>query len=710
MPSLSLLPAALRELGLPTLFRYGTYQLSLRSGTIRRRTPARRWSARPLQEWVPLQGIAEAALHDRQSGFLATDPGSPAKLAEALHGCRADLLAEAEAVLRGEFRLFGAPPQRLGFPPPWNLPPGLGQPSASSPLSPDRHWTDYDLEADLDLRSLWELSRLGWVFPLARAYWLTGQAQYWEGCWTLLESWRAANPPNTGPQWISAQEAGLRILVLSFAWQVFEPELRRQPERAAALLELVAACAGRVPPTLGYALAQRNNHLLSEAVGMYTAGSLFPALPDARRWRRLGRRWLVRALADQVFPDGGYIQHSVNYHRQALSLGLWAGCVAQSQADPLPQPARSALERLARSLAALVDPNTGLAPHLGHDDGSQVLPLSACEHADQRPVLQAAWRALCGGPLFAPGPWDELSLWLGLLPQGSGEAPTPVTYPSDFPDAGIYLLRGRHARAALRCARFRSRPAHSDQLQLDLWHRGRNIALDPGSYLYAAPAPWDNALARAAAHNGPMAKGFEPMRRAGRFLWLDWAQGRLIGRWRSPTGELEVLAAEHFGYRRKGLQCRRTVVHAGEDLWLVVDELQGAVAPQLRIHWTLPDLPWKLVDPALRLGRGPTAFHLTFRPSTVALGLYRAGELLEGLPLAASDEAATLGWNSPWYGSLDPTLSLLARLSGSSPLRLESWWAFGKAQAEELQVEWSAPEATRSPITRLAWKGEQLLL
>ena len=33
-----------------------------------------------------------------------------------------------------------------------------------------------------------------------------------------------------------------------------------------------------------------------------------------------------------------------------------------------------------------------------------------------------------------------------------------------------------------------------DQLHLDLWWRGLNIAQDAGTYLYNADPPWDNPL------------------------------------------------------------------------------------------------------------------------------------------------------------------------------------------------------------------------
>ncbi|NOR90609.1 MAG: hypothetical protein GQ524_10190, partial [Anaerolineales bacterium] len=43
---------ALRELGLVPLARYAVYQLALRSGWLRWRTPAFFWEERPLEMWL----------------------------------------------------------------------------------------------------------------------------------------------------------------------------------------------------------------------------------------------------------------------------------------------------------------------------------------------------------------------------------------------------------------------------------------------------------------------------------------------------------------------------------------------------------------------------------------------------------------------------------------------------------------------------------
>jgi len=86
-----------------------------------------------------------------------------------------------------------------------------------------------------------------------------------------LEQFLAANPPYLGLNWVSAQEAALRLLALSFAWQVFADSANSHAGRVGLLARSIAFHAARIPPTLPYSRSQNNNHLLSEAVGLYTA-------------------------------------------------------------------------------------------------------------------------------------------------------------------------------------------------------------------------------------------------------------------------------------------------------------------------------------------------------------------------------------------------------------------------------------------------------
>jgi hypothetical protein len=366
---------------------------------------------------------------------------------------------------------------------------------------------------------------------------------------------------------------------------------------------------------------------------------------------------------------------------------MWAARLAELHGEPLSDNALDALKRMTGFLLSLSDQSNGVTPNWGHNDGSNILPLTETDYGDYRPVLQAAARAFTGSAAFEVGPWDEMSVWLGLPVEGNlGMSHRDNT---DFPEAGLYLMQGETSRSTLRCALFKARPSHSDQLHVDLWWNGNNVARDPGTYRYAAPPPWDSAFDGALAHNGLVADGKEPMDRGGRFLWLNWSDARFIGRWQAEDGSVNALAAEHP--LRDGVTHRRSVVHAGGSLWVVLDELLGpgsstGIKHRARLAWSLIDWPWEFEGQRLILqsDQGPVRLRLT--PAVDKIALYRAGERVAG-DNQPSEEPAMLGWWSPTYGYKEPALTLVTTLEGVLPLRLTSWWRLGEVEPQDLMFD-----------------------
>ncbi|HEY4666769.1 MAG TPA: hypothetical protein VIH26_05655, partial [Anaerolineales bacterium] len=212
---------AIRELGLRAILEYGWYRIELRSGLLRRRTRPSRWEERPLRTWLREQTRGERVLPQRERFLFRPAAELSAELADLPAGTAQKGAEEANEILAGRWRLFGGPPVQLGFPPDWARPPVEDGNPQTVPLN--RHWTQYELDGEVDYRSLWEPARFGWCFVLGRAYRLTGEARYRDGFFTLLDSWLAANPPNLGPHWASGQEVALRILALIFGYFVFGP-------------------------------------------------------------------------------------------------------------------------------------------------------------------------------------------------------------------------------------------------------------------------------------------------------------------------------------------------------------------------------------------------------------------------------------------------------------------------------------------------------
>jgi hypothetical protein len=232
-------------------------------------------------------------------------------------------------------------------------------------------------------------------------------------------------------------------------------------------------------------------------------------------------------------------------------------------------------------------------------------------------------------------------------------------------------------------------------LHVDLWWRGENIAHDPGSYLYRSQLRWDGALAGASVHNTVLVDGEDPMTRAGPFLWVDWAQAEVLGSWESSGGTIQATAAQHDGYR--GICHRRTVVRAGERVWLVVDDVLGAGNHRVTLGWNLPDSRAKLKGRTLRFQTRPGAVELAVDAGE--LSLYRAGGLVDGA--GAEDASAAWGWFAPRYGRKEPSLRLVSEARGMLPIRIVSTWQLGPRRGAP-EVEWSPPGEGMAAVRRVA--------
>jgi len=541
-----------------------------------------------------------------------------------------------------------------------------------------------------DVKYIWEDGRLGWIFPLLRTYRLDADERYAQAFCDLTRQFLDANPPGYGCHWLSAQEVALRLIGLVFACQVMVDSVHFTPTLMARLASAVAEHAARIPPSLAYARAQNNNHLLSEAAGLYTAGVALQDCPRTRFWRETGWRIFNQAILEQINAAGEYIQQSANYQRLVLQLALWVRLLAVDEGRNFPPEVEDRLTASVRWLSALMDRESGGLPNLGPNDGSYILPLTNSPSYDYRPLLHAAALAFLEGHVVETADGAEMALWLcpdrffGQQPAGMVSRINPVTE-----EPCVLRLATHRSWAYLRAARFKARPGHADQCHVDLWWRGINIAQDAGTYSYNAAPPWDNPLTQAAVHNTVTLDERDQMRHAGRFLYLDWAQGRII--FTQKTEGVLTATAGHDGYRTLGAFHRRTLTAFEDDHhWVVLDEIipirRKVTRRSARLHWLLPDWPWEIVD---NLDDRDTASIWLESPhgrimviverlkgSLTGLTLTRAGRRLAG----GGEPAEYEGWVSPTYGEKQPALSFAVKCEGELPLTFRTTWQFPTSQ------------------------------
>lgn len=663
-PGIATTLKALLQLGPQQLGLYGLYRLGLATGHYQRIVRAELKQAERFSTFQPLFSL----------------PSQKEVLAVLGQQGRAALLKEADEVVRGKVKLFGGKPVplRLDFEGPLRPWTDYATGKAPLPLSHPTKLSSGDSQP-ADIKFIWEPARFGWAYTLARAYWITKPSAlprarqgtkplkrsprrsradaYAEAFWRFFGQFERGNPPCCGPNWMNGQEVAIRLLALVWCAQVFDGSHATTPARRTALVRSIAQHAVRIPPTFVYARSQNNNHLLTEAAALYTAGMVL----GQDSWRDLGWHWLNRGLRSQISSYGEYIQHSTNYHRLMLQTALWVDAIHRNRGGRWPALTLAALARASHWLYSLLDPISGRTPNLGPNDGALILPLSTSSFADYRPTVQAAARAFLRTGLPA-GRWDELSLWLGLA--AAKHTADSQAYVGDN-------LRGRASWGYLRATQFRSRLSHMDQLHLDLWWRGLNLAQDAGTYLYEAPWPWDNPLVSTRVHNTVTVDGRDQMSRGGRFLTLDWFPAYTRSVIPADRRVLGSLLAYHKGYGRLGVRHERLVTVFRGDRWEIKDSLILARPGThlFRLQWLLPDWDYEISDSPLvirlRSPFGPVSLRIDSDPHLSSLisrvSLVRDGKLVYGEGSLVPFD----GWVSPTYGTKLPALSLAVEVRSS---------------------------------------------
>ena len=509
--------AAWQTWGAKGLARRAVYETAKRTHHLRRVETHWLERSRSTGALVPL-GISPPGISSPgASSPGASSPGIRAAGAGAADSGPTDLARAAPSIT--PIQLYGGLDLATAIPPDWHRHPLTGH-----RFDPTAHWSELsDASADQgDIKDLWELSRFGWPHPWLRRWAAAGDESVAEAIWTVVEDWVAHNPPYRGPHWMCGQETSLRAINALFLADALTASAATTDDRRAMVATLVDQSVGRVEPTLGYALSQRNNHATSEAGFLWSATLAVDGLADAEARRARAGHALSEAVADQFAGDGSYAQHSPTYERVALHVLLWCLHVARATGTEAPDGVTEAVGRSVGFLRSLVAPGSaGRVPNLGGNDGAQVFDLTSAAITDLRPIIAHAAAATGQRSGFGPGPWDEEAAWFALSP--SNEGPEP----SARPTVSTHALTQGTGHAVLRAGPLRHRPAHADQLHVDVWIDGAPVAVDPGSYRYTAPAPWGNALAGEEVHNLPRVPGCPQAVRAGRFFWRRWTDAQI---------------------------------------------------------------------------------------------------------------------------------------------------------------------------------------
>ncbi|MCU0354254.1 MAG: heparinase, partial [Cytophagales bacterium] len=389
------------------------------------------------------------------------------------------LAVENQLIAGGHVPFFNAGFRHLGRDYDW-----LTHPETGYRYSPTQHWTairELDPTAG-DIKFVWEKARFAYLYPVIR-HDFHNRDDRAAFVFSEIENWIDANPLNCGPHYVCSQETSLRVLNWTFALHYYKHSTELTETRFGKILRSIYGQMRHVAANIDFSrIAVRNNHAVTECLGLYLAGLLYPFFPESRAWRENGKRWLTEEGLYQIYEDGSYLQFSMNYHRVVIQLFTWAFGLAHRNGDRFPDALYDRLRKSLHLLHRHQDTLTGHLPNYGANDGALFFRLNACDYRDYRPQLNTLHQVLYGSPLYAnAGPWQEDEFWMNSefriqnseFPSNTNAHVTnrerPSTEPnSEFKASGFYVLRDAEKFAFVRCGNHPDRPSQADNLHLDL--------------------------------------------------------------------------------------------------------------------------------------------------------------------------------------------------------------------------------------------------
>jgi hypothetical protein len=587
----------------------------------------------------------------------------PARFAAAIRSRFPDeesrLKRLADEITGGHFDLLGFRGLELGNPPDWHYEP------IARKRSPMVHWSqisEIDAAETGDKKIVWELNRHQYFSVLGRAWLLTGDESYAEIWAAHIADWIVNNPPKVGVNWLSSLEIAYRSISWLWALHLF----RDAPALTADLYSSIVRVLylnGRHLETYLSTHFSPNTHLTGEALGLYFLGSFFGEASFGERWRSMGEATLEEALEFQVRDDGVYCEQATQYHRYTAEIYTWYFIIRRDQGAKISPEHFRKLNLLYDHLLYITQPD-GSIPLIGDDDGGRLHFPEWPEFADVRQTMALGAAILERGDLkFAADKLFAETLWLtgekGAAAFDVIAAKQPAGTAMAFREGGFFTARsGWSADAShivivcgehgfLNCGH-----AHADALSFVLTLGGREIFIDPGTYVYTADAEARDRFRSSTAHNCLTVGGRSSSSPDGPFQWKTKANSTLL-EW-SDDGGIVQFRGTHDGFISQGVSYERSIAFDRAGSVTVIDTVESASDNAYEVNFTLaPGL-----EPTIEGGR------------------CMIGDV-HGTPAAeVVAEAPRGGWRtkfrevSPRYGSKVPSNAIVFEFKGAGKIEV----------------------------------------
>lgn len=344
-----------------------------------------------------------------------------------------------------------------------------------------------------DIKIPWELGRMQHLTYFVYAYILTEDEKYFLEYKNQIFDFIAFNPIGYGTQWMTSMDVSLRIVSWLVTYDLFnDVGVEFDDEFTKIFTDSVNDSISYIYENIEWSHGMRGNHYFTNIVallfaGLYTNNNLL---------YKFAYNNFKKELEYQFGKDGGNFEASTGYHVFVHEMVEYTYLLTLANGEKN--------KRILERLIKLREFSNSLKyydniPLIGDFDSGHFLEL-ILTHLTENNVNFDLFNILNNNSTILKNNKININSYL----DSSANKPNS-SYIKSFDDFGLYIKSEDKYRCYIRCGdlgqRGKGGHSHNDQLSFVLFAHGREIIVDPGTYVYTSLPEKRNRFRSTEMHN-----------------------------------------------------------------------------------------------------------------------------------------------------------------------------------------------------------------
>ena len=408
-----------------------------------------------------------------------------------------------------------------------------------------------DKTKEFDVKFPWELSRLSFLIPVARAYQLENNEAQLAYVHDILTDWKAKNPIAFAVNWYP-MEVSVRTINLIQLREILL-EANHTDEVVNLLNEILLLHGIFLWRNVEYTDV-RGNHYSANLTALLLLGSVFKEFySEAKSWYSYAVKRTEKEFHLQFIPDGVNFEKSIPYHRLVVEFYLISFLVMQRAGLKIQENTLKVLKNSCKFTRDVTKPDS-LTPIIGDNDSASVFQNDQVPLNNHANMLQLASLFFQDETLnISNEKYHSAYEIFGTKAVENVSSISQDDFASyHYKDGGFITVKDAQNYFITDVGEVgmngRGGHGHNDLFSFELMLDNENIIVDAGCYTYTGDLALKTKMKSTAYHNGLQVDDEEIAPMVGNWGISDIAQPFEVSC--EQSAEKTIISGKHAGYQR----------------------------------------------------------------------------------------------------------------------------------------------------------------